>query len=346
MEVEQNAASTPALEIPKGSQDYANWRLTGKLPKAAEAAKETPAESAEAAAADTSKETQSENAAESEAAQQQESKGKGKGAEDRIKQLIAEKKELERKLAEKAEQKPEGKETKPAESSTAKPAEQKLEAPKKPKLDDFKTYEEYDAAKDKYFEDLADYKAMERLNKHIQQQAQQARNQQLAQQLTDARTRYADADQVIAPAAKAIMEDAAIPPVVKAMVDDSPVMLDVLYKLGKGELSKFVETARTKPLDAVRQLAALEAELKGTVKESTGKQAARGADGKFAKAEEAEAPAKETPKETVTKAPPPPREVGGRGSQPPDEVQAAVKANDFRTFRNAQNRRDLAGRRR
>ena len=260
MDVETSAAPTTApaaaveaapaaADVPRDAEAYTNWRMTGKVPEA----KTSKAKTEASPASDAQKAEKSETAAESETAMHQES---GKNAESRIKQLVAEKKALEAKLAEGA--KPEAKETKTeAESSTAKPKESpkpetKLEAPKKPKLEDFKTYEEYDLAKDEYFEKLADFKAQKSLQDYRQQQVQEAQSKELATKLAEARTRYPDADQAIAPAAKAILEDAKIPPVIKAMVDDSPVMLDLLYVLGSkaDELAAFVTLAQSKPLEA------------------------------------------------------------------------------------------------
>ena len=98
------------------------------------------------------------------------------------------------------------------------------------------------------------------------------------------------------------------------MVDDSPVMLDLLYVLGSkpDELAAFVTLAQTKPLEAVRKLAVMEnlvkSELGKTAKTDTST-TQRGEDGKFQSTA-----GTETPENKGTKAPPPAREVGGRGT--------------------------------
>lgn len=51
-------------------------------------------------------------------------------------------------------------------------------APAKPKMDDFNTYQEYEEAKDKYYEDLADYKADQKVSKAFQTRDQQSQIQQ------------------------------------------------------------------------------------------------------------------------------------------------------------------------
>jgi hypothetical protein len=51
---------------------------------------------------------------------------------------------------------------------------------------------------------------------------------------------------------------------------------------------------------------------------------------------------KENPAPPKTRAPKPPSEVGGRGTQPADTVEAAVRANDFRAFKAEATRRALA----
>lgn len=178
------------------------------------------------------------------------------------------------------------------------------------------------------------------VQKFRQQTAQEAQNKELATKLADARSRYPDADAAIAPAAKAILGDAAVPPVVKALVDGSPVMIDLLYVLGSkaDELTSFVNLARTNPLEAVRKIAVMENLVKGEMGKTTSGQAQRGEDGKFQPAD------KTTPEKKETKAPPPAHEVAGRGAPPPDEAESAVKSNDFRAFKAAADRKDIARR--
>jgi len=322
------SAAPEALQVPHDAEGYLQWRMTGEIP-------EQP-KKAESAAADAPKEEKSEAKSEaaakpeSETGGQEHKKGGKKSAEERIAQLTARTKELEARLE--AASKPEATKANEKAEPAAKPQE-KLEAPKKPLLKDFKSYDEYETAKDKYYEDLADYRAALKLAEFRQQQVQQAKSQELQTKLTDARARYENADAVIAPAAKSIMEDAQIPGVVKAMVDDSPVMIDLLYVLGSKaeELSQFVTLAKTQPLAAMRTVAAMEQMIQAELGKS---EQNRGADGKFSKSEE------KAPEKKETKAPPPEKVLGG-GSPPADEAEAALKAGNFREFKRIENQRDL-----
>jgi len=107
--------------------------------------------------------------------------GKGKGVKERNAQLDGEIQELEARLARKADLRrqlesdtgakpdsPPAAETKPAE----------LKAPVKPKVDDFKTWDEYETARDKFFEDLSDYKVAKALQEDRAQRAEEAKKQQ------------------------------------------------------------------------------------------------------------------------------------------------------------------------
>lgn len=176
------------------------------------------------------------------------------------------------------------------------------------------------------------------MDKERRRLADEAANKEFAKKFDDVKKRYADADQVIRPAADAIFKDQAVPGVIKAVVNDSKVFLDLLYVLGgkPEDLKELVSLSKTSPGEALRKIIVTEdlvvKELAKATAEAT--ETARGTDGKFAK----ETPAKET------KAPKPPAEPGGHGAPPGDEAAGAVKAGDFRAFRDAQNRRDLARR--
>jgi hypothetical protein len=49
-----------------------------------------------------------------------------------------------------------------------------LKQPVKPKADDFETYEKYEAARDKYFEDMAEYRAAKKFEEYRIEQARNA----------------------------------------------------------------------------------------------------------------------------------------------------------------------------
>jgi hypothetical protein len=110
--------------------------------------------------------------------------------------------------------------------------------------------------------------------------------------------------------------------------------------LGKDpeKLAEFLETAKTNPLRAVREVSVLEnlimQELDGAKQTEAPK---RGEDGKFQAA-------KAVPEKKVPNAPPPATEVNTRGSAPSDELQAAFDKGDFRAFKAIEDRRDIARR--
>ena len=94
--------------------------------------------------------------------------------------------------------------------------------------------------------------------------------------------------------------------------------------------------AENRPGRAIRELVLLEQlvieELKGKKAETPEK----GPDGKFKAA---------TPEPKPTATPKPPTEVSARSALPPDESQAAVKREDFRAFKAAEDRKALQRRR-
>ena len=58
----------------------------------------------------------------------------------------------------------------------------------KPKADDFETYEKYEAARDKYFEDMAEYRAAKKFDEYRLEQARNAAFQSVQQKLNEAAT--------------------------------------------------------------------------------------------------------------------------------------------------------------
>lgn len=346
--------SSPAvIDIPRDPAGYAKWRQTGEVPAAkpkAEStpAKETPADGEQpeensAPASETGKPTQ-------------EKKPRGDNAAARLNELLedlrkagmtpAELKTFKREA--KAEQKAEPANQQAAEH-TEKPAERK--PPVKPKQEDFKTYDEYDAAKDKYYEDVADFKAAKALDDYRQEQQRNAANQSVHEKMTEAKGRYGDeAVGIISATARAFTGDQQIPATVTSLLDSSAVWTDLLYALGSkpAELASFIQLAKSDPMTAVRKIAVMEDLVKqeltkggkkaqaASEETDDGASAARDESGKFKKT---------TPEKQESNAPPPPKELSGRGTPPADEVQRAVKDGDFASYKRAQNARDLARRR-
>lgn len=336
------AASSPAPAVPTDPKAYAEWRQTGKTPEPSQP-KEESAPSKDSAAGD---EPAQKTAPASEAGKKQEIKERPRSnAETRLNELLEDLRHAGLSPAELKTFKREAqRQEKPAEPQKAAPERTEkpagLEPPKKPKPEDFegKTWEEYEAAKDKYYEDLADFKAQKRLEDFRAEQKQESQQREMQDRLSDAKQRYgAEAEPAIIEAAGAIFNDAQVHAVVKALVNDSPVLVDLLYVAASKpeDFAALLSEARTNPGAAIRRIVLLEKlvqeELAKGGKPEAGSAATRGEDGKF-----------KAPEKKVTGAPPPPKEVSGRGTSPPDEIESAAKNGDFRSYRDAANRRDLA----
>ena len=302
---------TPTLE------EFNHYRSSGEVP-----ARFKPAEPAASATADAPEQTADpaedespEHAPESDPEKAQEPPAKPiSPAEKRIKQLLAEKKELERKLAAQAPT-----DVKP-ESSTAPAAQQKPDPQytrPKPKPDgmsqDGKPYETYED----YVEDLANWSGDQKVAQFQRQQAEQQAQSVVRQKIEDARTRYEDADETIFPTAKAI-HDAQIPHVVKAVIEDSDVYVDLCYVAGSDpdELAKFIALAQSNPRAAIGKVFEYERGIKEALAKNGNAETA--------------------PEKKRTQAPPPPTPVGGTSSRAFDVNDDSLSADEWFRKRNAQ----------
>lgn len=311
------AASSAAEEDVFGGQqptlaEYNQYRK-GELP-----ARFRPAEKAESDPADAPEETveepegeDPEPAPDSDPEDKQEPKLPPKTSEyeKRVKQLLAEKKELARKLAAKQDAKPE--------SSPALPVQQ---ADKEPTAEDqnpdgtprFKTYEEFTKA-------LARWEIRQELAEQRKAEQQEAGAKALNAKVEEGRTRYENLDAVIVPAANEIYNDPAISPVIKQMIGDSDVMVDLMYTIANdpAEYAKFVKMAKEAPGKAIRYIALTESFI---TEELAGK----------AKVEE------ETPAKPKTNAPKPPSPVGGTSSRAFDVSDESLSPEEWARKRTKQ----------
>jgi hypothetical protein len=363
---DQGAAdSSPApatFEIPKaGTEAYAEWRMnSGRTPDEPKAEGEDAGKPKEEASAPSKSESP---ASEAEPKTSQEKKQQRRSNEgDRISEILGDVKALGLKpsdlklsreeFAKRFAPEKEPKEARSQETGVGSPAPAAaapqppttLQPPKKPEFKDFNgDYDAFDAAKDKYFEDLADYKAKAAVEAERIAQAQREAQKTFRQKLDEAKERYgAEADEAIVKTAQQISGDQKIHPAVKVLLDESPVLADLLYVMGSKpqEFEDFIREARERPGIALRRAVLLEKLVQDELaKNGTAAAPKRDSEtGQFVAAEKAEKPA---PKKT-TAAPPPPSEVSGRGSPPVDEAERASKEEDFRTFRAIENRRALA----
>lgn len=321
------SAAPAVMEIESGplvnltSEERAEFSRTGELPKPKNEEAATSSESQPV-------EGETKQAGESDPPQKKQDKPKGEAkpkqtAEERIAELKATIAKIEKGAGIKTES-AESSPAKLAPEAPPKPTEPPPTRPK-PTVDDKKEdgsprFESYDD----YVEDLADWKAEQREAKQQREQAVKAQAVAFNAMVEKGRARYDNFDSVVQPTAAAINEDAAISPAVKQMLLDSDVLPDLVYTLGTdpAELAKFVEMARTQPGKALRYIALTESLI---AEELAGKPATE------------DPPAKPT-----TKAPRPPSEAGGRAAAPPDALEAAAAANDFRKFSEESTRRQLA----
>jgi hypothetical protein len=332
----------PPIEVPQdhNSQEYAEWRLTGKTPESKPAPTEKKPKADPAPA---KKEPSEKTAPVSETGNHTQQERRPSKAEARLNDLLedirqtgytpAELKTLRKQAQAETKAEP----PKAAPEQTAKPAELK-----KPKIEDYKTLDEYEAARDKYFEDLAEAKAQNAVQADRIRQANEAQQRDLRERLNKAKERYGEgSDTQIIQTAKNIFNANDVNPAVKAVLNDSDVLVDLMYAIGQGEdFQEFLSEAKTNPGKAIRRAVLMEKLVKEELAKSPAAETPRDSSGKFQSRDE-EPPAEKP----TTKAPPPPRESSGRASAPPDELQAAIAANDTARYMREANRRDIARRR-
>ena len=306
------AASSAEVDVFEGKnvsmEEYTRYRQDGVLPdrlKVAEEAGPAPADTSKA----TTEGEDPEPEPESDPEDTQELPQKGSGAEKRIKQLLAEKKELQRQIAEKQDVK--------TESSPA-PV---VNAPTRPKptpedknSDGSSKYETYED----FTEDKTDWQAEQREVKQKREYEQQEGQKALQSKLEEARTRYEDADEVIFPASQAI-QNAQIPQAVKEVFGQSDVFIDLCYVVGSDpeELKRFISLAQNNPRAAIGRVFEYERGIKDELsKASAGK---------------GEAPVSKT-----TKAPTPPSPVGGASSRAFDTSDESLSPDAWARKRTAE----------
>lgn len=304
------------------------WRTTGKLPDIPEAPPKEKTEAASSTAATTAV-TEPPKAESSVAPATTEPKSeKPKGAEARIKELLAANKKLEADL-EAARKAP-----------VVAPA--KIEEIAKPRRNDvdvktgqpmYASDEAYDEAFEKYLTSKVTADVEKRTAK-AQSDAKAAEQNRIIEArwqnaLKIAHERHPDFKEVCQIDGKGKFNN---PELVKikdggilsARILKSDIGAVILYYLASnpGEVEKFQDI--TDAFDASDAFLELEQKCKGTATTTPTK----------------EAPATRS-SETVTRAPAPPSSVGGRATAPADETEAALKREDFRSYRKNANAEDF-----
>jgi hypothetical protein len=312
----------PVTEIPQG-EARTQFLATGKLPEATKQDQPKPADPAPARAPQEPSQAQP-SASPTEAKKTpQESFAELRAAKERAERRV---KELEA-----AQAKPDAK---PAESSPA-PAESKpaeLNKPVKPNLEQFATYQEYETATDKYYEDLADYRAelkSQQLRQELKQQ-REAEEREQKQKAIDERVhaRFAESQKKHADFKAKVFTDSGelmLADVLKAnmgldtFLAESEHGTELLYLLSSNP-AEATRIASLDQLNTLRELVKLELNLSNAADMTP------------------------APKKT-TSAPPPPTVLSGRNSEPEDEAMAAAASGDFRRFKAIEDAKALGRRR-
>lgn len=354
-QVEQ--ASDHSVFLPQGE----HYQKTGEIAPEPKHRTSKSAVTEEAPAA-----SDSETAAASEAASEQhqdESRPAARtktpqSSENRFQKLSRENRELREKLA-RAEGVAEGRQ--PAEkreqqeSQSASADATAKAAPKpqpKPKIDDvdkdgkakYKTFAEYEDAKDDWLrkETLREFQESQSKTEteRTQRTQQEAVARDFGAKVVKAREKYADFDQVAFPKDAQGKDTLHIPQgsVPDQFILQSPVGTDILYSLGKG--SPIVETVRDAkgnlhykmtPLEQAKELTKLEIKLSGRPKPAA-----------EAREEDLEEDAENSgAARPITQAPRPPHQTSGKGAVQKDAVASAVEEGDMETYRREQNAREL-----
>jgi hypothetical protein len=344
------ATPSAAVEIPKDEKAYAEWRQTGKLPEAK--AKPAKDDSDSASGSDAGDKPGQKSAPAPEAGKETQEKTKTRSnAQIRLDELLEDLKSAGLSPSELKTFKREAVKTEQA-RETPEPTVKLPERPRRPKRADFYDKDDpdeaYEAAMDTYEEEVRKFDRQEAVAEFQRLQAEENTTKELTAKLATAKKRYGDeAGSTIISTVGKILGDNKIPGAIKAIINDSPVLVDLLHVIGSkpADLQEFIDLAHSSPGQAIRKAILLERLVMEELEKGTGK-------GEKAEPEKEETGDEETPErddkgkfvspKKITKAPPPPEEVGGSKGAPPDEVEAAAKAKDFASFRSAANRRDLA----
>jgi hypothetical protein len=326
------------------SEQRMEWRKTGKLPDSPP--KEDSASSESKPQTDASA-ASSETAPDSESGKSTQDKRPKKhlSADERIAQLEATIEKIRQSQGRSKEQPTE----KSAAPSPVQPKVEapKLEAPKKPNIKDFPATDEgfiaYENARDKYVEDLTEFKKQEAIQEFQRNAQFEYQRQKINQEFAEGRQRYKEFDQIAQPVLNTLLSDKEISNEVKEPIGRSPVFVDLLYVIGEKEADRdaFVQLAKSDPWAAVRRAIIMEQ----LITEELAKQREGKTEVKAEPQRDEKGQFQAAPEKKVTGAPPPPAEVGGTAAAPGDKVKEAVQKRDFATYKAEQNRREMASRR-
>lgn len=323
--------------------DNEHYRLTGEFekPKAEKpekaGASAVPSEETPAPASGQQEQDEASNAAPSASAQTQRTQKRESRWEKRERELKDARAEIARLKAQ-----PSQTQQRSESAQAAQPATETAQTGKvaKPKIDDidpktnqlkFKTYAEYEDAKDAWLrqETIREFQEQSAKTQQLtqQQQAEREIGQSLTKKFAGPRAKYPDFDEV------ALSENLTIPKgsVTELFMLDSDHAGEVLYHLGQHPeiLQGFYRdydpktgrfTSLITPQQQFRKLMAIEAELSGGSNGASRSSSAR----------------------PITQASRPPHQVSGQGTVAKDAVEQALEDGDFETYQRTQNAKELA----
>lgn len=320
---------------------HKTWRTTGEIPESKsppatspKASTETPTPAAPSPAAKEVAAPAPEKAAVETPAEPAPAtpEPKAKGAEARIKDLLADNKRLNAEL-ETARKIPAVAPTK-TEKAPVKPSRNDADEKGQPK---FATDDEFLDARDKYVAEMASHQTRQDIARETQERqvAEQNRimQQRMVNQIKISTERHPDFAEVLkietkdgktvfnAEAMKAIKTNGMI----DSWCAESEMGTEILYFLA----SRIAEVERIQalnPFAAARELTKLEDKLSATPSTPA--------------PEKKEEPAKGSPTQKVSGAPAPAASVGGKGTAPTDEELAATESGDFKRFQKVANEAD------
>lgn len=337
---DSNAASSAATQVAEPveienltDEQHSTWLKTGDLPaKPVEGESATPKPAVEAPKPDADGKTPESGTGKNPGGDKErnwkelrESAKKEKERADRLEAELAEAKKASG-----------AKKDEPAKPQELPPGPKEPEKPKRPRLAEFNTHDEYETAMDKYEQEMLEFPGKKAAFDSQKAAYEKGRSEfeSHQQKLTDTwktiagkgREIYGDFDKVALAPDLPLRENE---PVERYLRDSEP---DVAAHLLQYFGHKREDLARISALSSRQQYKELEALEKAVVEEIAGKKTS-------AKPSEQSQPPKR-----VTAALAPPSEVGGKGTAPGDEEEAALRDGDTDRYIALANKRDLARR--
>jgi hypothetical protein len=311
-------STSEPIEIPRsGTSDYAEWRLSGKLPEKPKTADSTTADKPKEATSVTDPAPEP---------GKQESRRKP-DAEARIRELTEENRRTKAELEELR---------KPKEAKADPPPARQPEATRpKPKVDDQVDGKPKYASYEDYVEELADWKAEQRIAAQEKERTAKENIAAVKRNADAVAAKYPDFWEKSKPVVEELLKPD-VRPEIFAVMNDSPVLAHLLYVIGGDDATKadFMKTVRENPSKALRLIVSMERDIQAELSKETTQ---RNDSGQFVAKEPEAVPAKRSP-ET---APKPPIEIGSRGATAKPDTDA--DSGDFRAFKRAQDAKQLRG---